>query len=100
MLGALQAEVDATDLKHICAMFKGPDPQEVMAALKALGGMKAGSIGPEILPLLKNANLGFVRDACRTLAVLGNKSNVAALAPLLKNADAKVQKDAQDASPS
>lgn len=97
VLGALHAEVGDADLKNICAMFKATDPQEVMDALKSLRGLKAESTVPEILPLLQNANIGIVRDACRTLAVLGNKSNVAALEPLVKHKDEKVQKDAQDA---
>lgn len=97
VLGVLHAEVDATDLKNICAMFQATNPQETMDALKALRGLKAASTVPEIVPLLKNSNVGVVRDACRTLAVLGTKSNVADVEPLLKSPDAKVQKDAMDA---
>jgi hypothetical protein len=48
-------------------------------------------------PLFQNAHLGIVRDAIRTVAALGNKSHVAAIEPLLKHPDTKVQKDAQDA---
>ena len=97
VLGALHAEVDQTDLKNICAMFKPANPQETMDALKSLRGLKAGSTLPEILPLLQDAHLGILRDALRTVAALGNKSHVAAIEPLLKHADMKVQKDAQDA---
>jgi HEAT repeat protein len=97
VLGALHAEVDATDLKNICAMFKASDRDEVTEALKALRGLKAESTVPEILPLLQNSNAFIVRDACRTLAVIGNKSNIPALEPLLSNPDSKIQKDAQDA---
>ena len=97
VLGALHAEVSETDLKNITAMFKATDPQEVMDALKSLRGLKAESTSPEIVPLLQNPNVGVIRDACRTLAVLGNKSHIAAIEPLLNHADAKVKKDAQDA---
>jgi hypothetical protein len=41
--------------------------------------------------------VNVVRDALRTLAVLGDKSNVSDVEPLLKHSDAKVQKDAMDA---
>ena len=37
------------------------------------------------------------RDACRTLAVLGDKSVVPSIEPLLKYPDLNVQKDAMDA---
>lgn len=97
VLGAVHAEVNDTDLKNITAMFKASNPQEVMDALKSLRGLKAQSTVPEILPLLQNAHVGIVRDACRTLVVLGNKNHVAAIEPLLKHPDTKVQKDAQDA---
>lgn len=97
VLGALHAEVDATDLKNICAMFKANDRSETTEALKALRGLKAESTVPEILPLLQNSNAFIVRDACRTLAVIGNKSAIPAIEPLLKSPDAKIQKDAQDA---
>jgi hypothetical protein len=38
-----------------------------------------------------------VRDACRTLAVLGNKDVIPLIEPLLNSPDSKVKKDAQDA---
>jgi hypothetical protein len=37
------------------------------------------------------------RDACRTLAVLGDKSTVPSIEPLLKNSNAEVVQDAQAA---
>jgi HEAT repeat protein len=97
VLGVLHADVDATDLKNICVMLKAADPQEAMDALKSLRGLKAESVLPEIVAQLKNPHSGVVRDACRTVAVLGNKSNIPDLEPLTKHADAKVQKDAKDA---
>ena len=38
-----------------------------------------------------------MRDACRTLAVLGNKSLIPDIKPLLQVPDLAVQKDAADA---
>lgn len=56
----------------------------------------AGSV-PEILPFLKNSNAYLMRDACRTLAVIGNDGLIPQIEPLLTNPDTKVRKDAQDA---
>ncbi|MGC3958769.1 MAG: hypothetical protein QM813_12765 [Verrucomicrobiota bacterium] len=97
VLGSVHAEVSDVDLKNITAMFSATDPQEAMDALKSLRGLKAESTLPQVVGLLQNAHVGIVRDALRTLAVLGNKSHVSNIEPLLKHADPKVQKDAQDA---
>lgn len=97
VLGVLHAEVDEQNLKDICAMFKASEPREQMDALISLRGLKAQSTIPEILPLLNSPTPNVIRDACRTLAVLGNKDLIANIEPLLKHADKKVQTDAQDA---
>ena len=68
-----------------------------MDGLIALRGLKAAEALPEILPLLNHAAPNVVRDACRTVAILGGKEHIPLIEPLLKNADPKVQKDAQDA---
>jgi HEAT repeat protein len=65
--------------------------------LKSLRGLKAESTVRDILPLLHDKDLGVVRDACRTLAVLGNKDHIPQIEPLLKHANTKVRADAQDA---
>ena len=44
-----------------------------MEGLKALRGLKAQSTIPKIVTLLKHADPNVKRDACRTLAVLGDK---------------------------
>jgi len=97
VLGILHAEVDEQNLNDICAMFKASDSREQIDALISLRGLKAESKIPEILPLLYNPTPNVVRDACRTLAVLGNKDLIPKIEPLLKHADKKVQADAQDA---
>ena len=51
----------------------------------------------QLLPLLKHATPNVVRDACRSLAVLGGKDVIPSIEPLLSHPDAKVQKDAKDA---
>ena len=68
-----------------------------MDGLIALRGLKAPEALPEILPLLNHATPSVIRDACRTVAVLGGKEHIALIEPLLKHADPKVQLDAQDA---
>jgi hypothetical protein len=97
VLGALHTEVDSTDLKNITAMFAAKNPQEAMDALKALRGLKAESVLPEVVAQLKSPNNGVVRDAMRTIADLGNKSHVSAIEPLLTHAEPAVKKDAADA---
>src|SRR6266496_6560349 len=72
VLGVLHAEVDQENIKDICALLKAADPQEVMDGLKSLRGLKAEAVIPDILPFLKHSNSYVIRDACRTLAVLGN----------------------------
>ena len=97
VLGALHSEVDAADLKNVTAMFAAKNPQEAMDALKALRGLKAESVLPEVVAQLKSANNNLVRDAMRTISELGNKSHVSAIEPLLAHADPGVKKDAADA---
>jgi HEAT repeat protein len=52
---------------------------------------------PDILPFLKNSDTYLVRDACRTLAVIGTKDLIPQIEPLLTHPEAAVQKDARDA---
>ena len=48
----------------------------VMATATAVRGLKAPDAVAEILPLLKNPTPNVIRDACRTLSVLGSTSDV------------------------
>lgn len=96
VLGAIHAQVSDTDLKNITSMFNG-DKREVMQALKGLRGLKAQSVASQLLPLLQNADNNIKRDACRTLAVIGDKSMVKDIEPLLKDKDKAVVEDAQKA---
>jgi HEAT repeat protein len=97
VLGVLHAEVDADNVKAICALLKAQDTQEIIDGLKALRGLKAPESVAEILPLLKHSHPNVIRDSCRTLAVLGNKDLIPSIEPLLKHPNAAVVKDAQDA---
>jgi HEAT repeat protein len=100
LLGALHAEVSEEDVRAICALLKDPTVDANMEGLKALRGLQgpalAGAV-PDIVPCLKNSNSYVVRDACRTLAVLGNKDLIPLIEPLVNSPEPRVQKDAQDA---
>lgn len=97
VLGAIHADVNATDLKNIAALLESTEKRTVMQGLKALRGLKAQSTVPKIVPLLKNADNNIKRDACRTLAVIADKSVVKDIEPLLQDGDKAVVKDAADA---
>jgi hypothetical protein len=96
-LGLYRAEVSADDLKLIYEFLKARDPLEVMDGLKALRGLNAPGAVAEIVPLLKDQNEHVLRDACRTLAILGNKATIPVLEPLLKHSKSAVRGDAKDA---
>ena len=85
------------EVKRLCDILKTGKPDAVVKALKSLRDMDAPEAVPEILPCLTNSNSNVIRDACRTLAVLGDKSIVPSIEPLLKHSRADVRKDAQDA---
>jgi len=99
VLGALHAPVSEQDLNAICQLLKSDKTETIIDGLKALRGLKAESVVSQITPVLKRTDVhrNVLRDACRTLAVLGNKNLIPEIEPLLKNPDAAVQKDAQDA---
>jgi HEAT repeat protein len=100
LLGSLHADVGEEDVKAICALLKEPGADPNMEGLKALRGLQGSALAgavPDILPCLKNSNSYVVCDACRTLAVLGNKDVIPSIEPLLNSPESRVKKDAQDA---
>lgn len=99
VLGALHAEVSKEDVKAICELLKSQNPDEAIDGLKALRGLKAPQAVEQIIPILKETNRhpNVIRDACRTLAVLGDKSVIREIEPLLNSPNAAIKKDAQDA---
>ena len=99
-LGIAKADVSAEDVKAVCTLLKEPSADSNTEGLKALRGLQGSAVAravPEVLPFLKNANTHVMRDACRTLAVIGNKDIIPQIEPLLTNPDKTVRKDAQDA---
>ena len=99
VLVALHAEVSGEDIKAICALLKSADAEEAIDGLKALRGLRAPQAVPQITPILKETGRhpNVIRDACRTLAALGNKDVIPQIEPLLNHANAAIRKDAQDA---
>jgi len=85
------------EVKRLCDILKTGKPDEIIKALKTLREMDAPEAVPDILGCLTSSNSNVIRDACRTLAVLGDSSNVPSIEPLLKHSRADVKKDAQDA---
>jgi HEAT repeat protein len=99
-LGIYRAEVSEADVKAICALLKEANNDANMEGLKALRGLQGPAVAgavPEIVPFLKHSNPYLMRDACRTLAVIGNKGLIPQIEPLLTDSNPKVRKDAQDA---
>ena len=97
LLGIFHARLNDTEIKQVCEQLKASDWREVQSGLKALRDLNASAAVSEVLPCLKHANSFVVRDACRTLAVIGTKAVIPAIEPLLNDPIKAVQKDAQDA---
>jgi HEAT repeat protein len=96
VLGVLHTELNDAELKNVVALLKGED-QEQMDGLKALRDLRAKSTVADVVPLLKDPTPNVIRDACRTLAVIGTKDHVADIEPLANHPNPAVKKDAQDA---
>lgn len=100
VLGAIHADMSDEDIKNVVKQLKSTNSKaEKEAGLKTLRdvGSKAKGTVADITPLLKDADSGIKRDACRTLAVIGDKSLIPQIEPLLQDTVPAVQKDAQDA---
>jgi hypothetical protein len=85
------------EVARLCETLKTGKPNEQIKALKDLRNMSAPEAVDSILPCLTSSNPNVIRDACRTLAVLGTKAVIPSIEPLLKHPRADVKKDAQDA---
>ena len=55
VLGVLHADVDDTDIKNICAMFKSHGQHASHGRAESLRGLKAQSTIPEIRPCSRTA---------------------------------------------
>jgi len=76
-------------VEKLCEMLEQDNPGKVKDALKKLRDKKlesnASQAIPKILPCLTDSKPDVVREACRTLAIIGNQDAVPALLPLLTN---------------
>lgn len=97
VLGVLQPDLDARGLADVTRMLASSDTTEVIDALKGLRGLYAPGSIPAILPLLGSPDEHVKREACRTLAVVGDKSVVAKIEPLRNDPVKDVRTDADGA---
>jgi HEAT repeat protein len=97
VLGVLQPNLDAPGLADVTRMLASPDTAEVVDALKGLGGLYAPASIPSILPLLASPNEHVKREACRTLALVADRSVLARIEPLTKDPIKDVRNDAEGA---
>ena len=75
-------------------LLKSRDEEDAMDGLKALRGMNAPEAIPLIIPLLEDGNTHVVRDSIRTLGVIGNKSTIRFIEPLMQNSRSDIKWDA------
>jgi len=99
VLGVIHARVTEDDVKNIAVLLSDKDKGIQIDGLKALRGLgaQAKATVPQIIPLLQHKEPNVKRDACRTLAVVGNKDVIPSIQPLLQSPDESVKKDAADA---
>ncbi len=76
-------------IENLCEMFDHDNPGKVKDALKKLRDKKlesnAAQALPKILSCLTDSKPDVVREALKTLAVIGNQDAVSAILPLLTN---------------
>src|ERR1039457_2780899 len=76
-------------VEKLCESLDQDNPGKVKDALKKLRDKQlesnASQAVPKVLPCLTHSNPDVVREACRTLAIIGNQDAVPAIVPLLMN---------------
>jgi len=73
------------DIAGLCKSLNSANQGELKNALKKLREIQATEAVSSVVPCLKDPDPGVVREACRTLAVLGNKGTIPNIEPLLNN---------------
>ncbi len=96
-LGLLPSRLDAAALADVTRMLASSNPEEVADALRGLRWLYSQAAVPFVLPLLGSADEHVRREACRTLAIVGDRSLAAKIEPLLKDPVADVREDAGSA---
>ena len=97
VLGSMHADVNHDEIAALSSMLNSTQRGERGDALKSLRGLNASEAVPAIIPLLNNPEPKIIREACRTLAVLGDRSTIEFIMPLLQSSDVAVKADAEDA---
>ncbi len=97
VLGVLQPKLEPRELADVTKLLASSDGPEVVDALKGLRGLYAPPSIPAILPLLRHPDEHVKREACRTLAIVADRSVVPSLEPLLKDPVGDVRTDAEGA---
>ena len=88
------ARIVNPEVKRLCDQLESSNGDAVMSALKTLRKMDAPEAVPEVVNCLEHSDPYVIRDACRTLAVLGTRQNIPAIEPLLNDKRKDVRKDA------
>ncbi len=97
VLGILQPRLEPRELADVTKLLSSSDAAEVVDSLKGLRGLYATASIPSILPLLGHPDEHVKREACRTLAIVADRSVVPSLEPLLKDPVGDVRTDAEGA---
>jgi len=96
-LGILPFRLDAAALADVAKMLASSSPDEVTDALRGIRWLYSQATIPLVLPLLGNADEHVKREACRTLAIVGDRSVAEKIEPLLKDPVADTREDAEAA---
>lgn len=86
--------LEKIQIEEACAELLSGDPDKVIRALKELRNTNATAAAAQVLPCLKHTDEHVLRDACRTLTVIGSKEHASAIEPLLKDHRTDVISDA------
>jgi uncharacterized protein len=70
-------------VRQLCETLDSSDSRTVIKSLKMLRQLNSPDALPEVLPCLNHPDVRVVREACRTLGVLGDSDTIHLLQPLL-----------------
>jgi len=90
-----EQSISDPQVRTLCESLKSDKPRDVIEALKVLRRIYATEAVAQILPCLNHYDPEVVREACRALAVLGNKDVIPSLQPLLQDHREDIRRDAQ-----
>jgi HEAT repeat protein len=94
---AILASLEMMCAAQASSPFAGAEPRDIIRTLKFLRSPDYVAAVPVIVPLLKHENANVVRDACRTLTVIGDNTAIPAIEPLLSDNRTDVRREAKEA---